>query len=344
MDRLEHRGELPRRVEVARRAQADATRHSPGLVGEDVAEQVVRDDHVEARRVRHHVDGGRVDVAVVDGHVGVLLPHLVDDAAPHVPGVNQHVVLVDQGQVLPARGRSLEGVAHDPLDAVGRVDAALGGDLVGGPHAHGPAVAAVQALGPLANDDEVDVSGAGQGAGHALVVLGGSQVHVVVEREAQLEQESAFKNARRDGGVADGAEEDHVVALDGLQVLVGERVSGGVPALRSQVEVSRGVVDASFRQDSVEDLEAFGHDLLADSVAGDYCDIQCHASIFPRPNARSLPRSNPWATQAVTCPIDEAEAGRAMTLPRLRPRARRLRSTLPRKRSSTSVRQSSASR
>ena len=35
-----------------------------GEVGDDVAEQVVGDDHVETARVGHHVDGGGVDVLV----------------------------------------------------------------------------------------------------------------------------------------------------------------------------------------------------------------------------------------------------------------------------------------
>ena len=317
MHGFEHGGVLARGVEVARRAQADATGHGPGLVGEDVAEQVVGDDDVEARGVGDHVDGGGVDVAVVDGHIRVLLPHLVDDAAPHVAGVDQHVVLVDQGEVLLARGGGLEGVANDALDSVGGVDADLGGDLVRCSHAHGAAVAAVQALGSLAHDDEVDVAGVGQGAGHALVVLRGAQVHVVVEGEAQLEEEAALENAGGHGGIADRAEEDDVVALDGLEVLVGQGVAGRVPALSPQIEVGRGVVDASVSQHAVENLEAFGDDFLADAVAGDYCNVQCHASIFPRPRAPGRCRSNPWSVCAVTCPIDEAEAGRAPRSPGL---------------------------
>ena len=52
-----------------------------------------------------------------------------------------------------------EGVPDDPLDAEGRVDADLGGDLVRGADAHRAAVADVRALGALADDDEVDVAG-----------------------------------------------------------------------------------------------------------------------------------------------------------------------------------------
>ena len=81
------------------------------------------------------------------------------------------------------------------------------------------------------------------------------------------------------------------MALDRLEVLVGEGVPGGVPALGSQVEVGGGVVDAFVCQDAVQDFQAFGDDFLADAVAGDYCDVQCHTSIFPRP--RALVRTGP---------------------------------------------------
>lgn len=103
------------------------------------------------------------------------------------------------------------------------------------------------------------------------------------------------------------------MALNGLEVLVGERVAGFVPALRTQIEVGGGVVDAAIGQDSVEHLQAFGNDFLADAVTGNYCDVQCHTSIFPRPRAPGRAHSNPWSVYAVTCPIDEAEAGSALT-------------------------------
>lgn len=46
-------------------------------------------------------------------------------------------------------------------------------------------------------------------------------------------------------------------------------------------------------QDAVQDLEAFGDDFLTDAVTGDYCDVQCHVSIFPRSRALVRAGSNP---------------------------------------------------
>jgi hypothetical protein len=59
--------------------QADASGDGGGQVGEDVAEQVVGDDHVEAGGVGGQEDRGRVDVEVVDGDVGELPTDLADE-------------------------------------------------------------------------------------------------------------------------------------------------------------------------------------------------------------------------------------------------------------------------
>src|SRR5699024_9910767 len=79
--RLEHRGEGPGGVDVPARGQPDAAADGRGEVGDDVAEEVVRDDHVEAGRVLDQVDHHRVDVRVVHLDLGVLGRHLLDDPA-----------------------------------------------------------------------------------------------------------------------------------------------------------------------------------------------------------------------------------------------------------------------
>ena len=108
-------------------------------VGDDVAEQVVGDDHVEARRVGGHEDRGGVDVQVVDRHVGELGADLGHQPRPHRAGVDQHVGLVHEGELLAGTTCGTpEGVTYDPLDAEGRVDADLGGDLGGVPTRSAP--------------------------------------------------------------------------------------------------------------------------------------------------------------------------------------------------------------
>src|SRR5690606_13128118 len=108
----------------------DAPGHGTTEVGEDVAEEVVGDDHVVAPRVVHEVDAGGVDVVVAGADVGVVGGHLVEGALPQVAGVGQHVGLVHQGGVLATAGcGQVEGVADAALDAHAGVDRPLGRHL-----------------------------------------------------------------------------------------------------------------------------------------------------------------------------------------------------------------------
>ena len=277
MSGAEHRRVGARSVDVAARRQADAAGDRAREVGDDVAEQVVGDDHVEALRVGGQVDHDRVDVAVVGGDVGVLLRHLLEEPPPHGAGVDQHVGLVDEGELLArALLRAGEGVADDPLDAEGGVDRHLGGDLGRGADAQRAAVAGVRALGALADDHEVDVTLAqhrvGERRGRARVEARGAEVDVVVELEAQLEQQAPLEDARRQVRVvrlaADGAEQDRVLAADLLQHAVREHLTGGEVALGTQVVLRPGELQLRGGGD-LEDLEGLGGDLRTDAVTGD---------------------------------------------------------------------------
>ena len=97
---------------------------------------------------------------------------------------------------------------------------------------------------------------------------------MVVEGEAELEQEAALQDAGRDRRVADRAEQDGVVLLQRVEVGVGEGLTGGVVAPGAEVELL-GLQLHILREDGGEDLETLGHDLLADAVTGDHCEIEC---------------------------------------------------------------------
>ena len=101
------------------------------------------------------------------------------------------------------------------------------------------AVAGVGALGALADDDEVDLAGVGQRRRDAGVDPRGSQVDVVVELEAQPQQQPALEDARRQVRVArlaaDRAEQDRVVAADLVEHGVGQHLAGGEVALGAEV-------------------------------------------------------------------------------------------------------------
>ena len=75
-------GLVPLDVDVAAGRQPDAAGDRGGEVGEDVAEQVVGDDDVEALRLGHQEHRRRVDVQVVGGDVRELRADLRRRCAP----------------------------------------------------------------------------------------------------------------------------------------------------------------------------------------------------------------------------------------------------------------------
>ncbi len=252
------------------------------IVREDVAEQVVGDDHVEALGVLHQHDHGGVHVQVVGGHVGVLVGDRPEDAVPQPARVDQHVVLVHQGHLLAAPHRPLEGVTNHPLDTAGGVHAHLVGHLERGAGLHRAADAAVQAFGALAHHHKVDGSarhdGVRQGSGDARVEGGRPQVDVVVEREAQLQQQAPLQQPGRDRlrprRRADRAQNQRIGAGQLGQHRIGQHFAGALPALGPQVVV--GEVEGVGTDGRLQHLESLGDDFGPDSVTGNDSDVLWH--------------------------------------------------------------------
>ena len=262
-DRLEHRDALG--VEVAARGDAHASLDHRAEVRDDVAEHVVGDDHVEARRPVEEVDAARVDVHVVGLDVGELGRELVDHPLIQIARERQHVRLVHERELAPPVGthRELEGVAHDPLDPVARVDALLHRDLVLGSLAMEASRARVQALGVLADDDHVDVLlGMARHEGlDAGIALDRTQVHVLVELEAQAEQQIPLEDPRPHARVADGAEQHRVEPAHRIELGARKRLAGAKEPLRPEVELLE--LDLEPGANGLEHLERLAHDLRA---------------------------------------------------------------------------------
>ena len=121
------RSRAPARTVPGRPAPERGAREHPdragqhrGLVGEDVAEQVLGEDHVEVARRGDELHRGVVDEHVLELDVRELLRvHAHHRLAPQPAGL-QHVGLVDARD---ARARGAEADAGDPLDLLDRVGA-----------------------------------------------------------------------------------------------------------------------------------------------------------------------------------------------------------------------------
>ena len=196
---------------------------------------------------------------------------LGEGAGPEAAGVSEHVGLVDHGDLAPLpAGRPVEGVPDDPLHPVAGVEALLGGHLGRGALVHGAAGARVQTLGALPDHQEVDLAGlhVRQRPGGAGPQSRRAQVHVLVEREPQLEQQATLEHSRRDGRVADRAEQDRVVAGQLLDHRFGQHLTGAQVARGAEV-VGGGLAPGQY---GVQDLEALRHHLGADAVTGHHRD------------------------------------------------------------------------
>ena len=136
--------------------------------------------------------------------------------------------------------RQLERIADAALAALAGVDGRLGGDFVRRALVHEAAGAAVQVFGVLADDDEVDVLGplSLQRRLDAGKQLDGPQVDVLVEAEAQVEQQLAFEDAGRDVGMADGAEQDGVELAKLVEAVGRQGLAGLEVAVAAPVEVA----------------------------------------------------------------------------------------------------------
>nr|GFD06915.1 hypothetical protein [Tanacetum cinerariifolium] len=75
MHRFEQRGETPFRVEIGRGRDADGAGARRAEVGQDVAEQIRRHDHVKAVRLQDEACAEDVDVLLVPRHLGVVRRH-----------------------------------------------------------------------------------------------------------------------------------------------------------------------------------------------------------------------------------------------------------------------------
>src|SRR5699024_9871919 len=102
---------------------------------------------------------------------------------------------------------------------------------------------------------------------------GWAEVDVLVEGEAQLEQQPALENARGDSLVPRvstyRAEQDRLVSPQLLENGVGQNLSGREIAVRAEVVLRRVDLGVVRREDRTDDLLRFGGHFRADAIPGD---------------------------------------------------------------------------
>ena len=103
--------------------------------------------------------------------------------------------------------------------------------------------------------------------------LHGAEVDVLVEAEAEVEEELALEDAGGDIGVADGAEEDGVELAELVEAVVGEWAAGFEVAVAGPIEVGELEADVLLLGDGFQNFDAFGGDFGAGAVSADDGDF-----------------------------------------------------------------------
>src|SRR5580704_3434849 len=102
-------------ADAGRGQQAQRAYYSAGLVGENVAEHVLGEEHIEIFGALDQRHGGGIYVHVRELDAGIILGAAGYDFSPQA-GTLQHIGFVDGENFLAALGCEVEGYASDALD------------------------------------------------------------------------------------------------------------------------------------------------------------------------------------------------------------------------------------
>ncbi len=105
MHRLEHARKRPLRIDVGAGRQSHAAGDDGAEVGQDVAEEIAGDHHVERLRLAHEIHGRRIDEQRAGLHVGIVALHVLEGLVPQDHAERLGVRLGDGRELLAAFAR-----------------------------------------------------------------------------------------------------------------------------------------------------------------------------------------------------------------------------------------------
>src|SRR5216683_1282383 len=293
----------PPLAQRGRGQQADGAGEHRRHVGEDVAEEVLGDDHVEARGPLHEEHGAGVDQHVLELQVGELVAHhLRGHLAPQPRGL-EHVRLVHRGEPPAPLPGHAPGDAHHAPDLLGGVHAQVGGAV-----GLAPLLAEVQPAGQLAHHHQV----------HVLQQLGlerrrlhqagmdadRTQVGVQLQLLAQAEQPllRTHRRVRVPLRPSDGPEEHRVRAPAQGKRLRGQRRACLVHRHSADERFLQLETMPAARRDRLQHAHALRDHLGPDAVSAQDRDQRSHAAssqaaISPDCESRKPSSSTPFIRQ-----------------------------------------------
>ena len=284
--------------------QADGAGDHARLIGENVAEHVLSNHHVELAGVFHKLHGAVVHQHILVLHVGILLRQPVHDGAPQAGGF-QHIGLVHTGHLLAAEAGQLKGPAADALNLL------LGiGHPVDALHAPVRGVvplplAEVDAAGQLPHHHQVNALLRGlpfqrTGVRHSGAQGGGAQIGI----QAQI-----LSDGQQGGlgpllgglvgaplGAAHSAQQHRVAGPTLLGGAVGIALPHRVGGAAAQQHLLIGEAVAELLADGLQHLDGLPHHFGADAVAADERNFIIHfaAPLAFRDLSRPPLSTMPW--------------------------------------------------
>ena len=264
-------------MDVAGRRHAEPALERGSQVGDDVAEQVVGDDHLKLPGVQHQVHRQRVDVVVRRVDAGIARRRLSKYPLPQGVAVRHRVALVRHANLRqPARSGELERVADDSAHTFIGVDLLLDRYLIVRAGLEASADAHIDPFRVLAEHDEADVPRPPslQRTEALVQQLHRPVVDIEVQLEARAQQDIARVPVVRNARVAEGADEDRVERPERVVAVRGNRDAGLQVVIRTPRQMLELERPPEPLADGLDDLHSFGSHFPADAVAGNDGDLQ----------------------------------------------------------------------
>jgi hypothetical protein len=222
---------------------AQRARHGSGEVRDQVAEQVIRQDHVEPRRGLAEGVEGVVHQEMGQWNVRILLAtDPTDRLAPQLPGFHD-VGLIERGHVPSPGACRLERAAGDPFDLAGSILADLEGALAAGHVLDAARFAVVDAAAVLSYHQDVgavhDIRAERRAVDQVRPGAGGAQSVVDIQFHPQPRQAVLHRDRSVDADLvpfrsADGADQDSVRLARLVQYRVGAEGAMDLPGRAAQ--------------------------------------------------------------------------------------------------------------
>src|ERR1700730_10317801 len=235
---LEHRGELSFRIQMPRRRNADRPDNGWSKIREDVAEQIVSDNHVKPVRMTHEVRGKNINMELIGSDTGIFLRNCRETFVPKRHCVNNPVRLGRRGHMLTATACQLECVPHDTVATTASENRLLDGQLILGVGVEPATDFRVFSFVIFTHHAEIDHprSEVLHRWFNSREQTNGPNIRVLTELAADRNQQAPERDVIWHPGMAHGAEKNGIEGTQLLEAIFGHHAAGLEICLTAPVE------------------------------------------------------------------------------------------------------------